>query len=162
MPDISRTRKPTRRPRPQIVLEPPEQDDDQPNLDLDEAIVVWLDYKKRAEELSDMAEKAKTPVAETMIANRGPKRNGPKSHTTLLPDGRRATVTVVESDGKIVTDEKKLKARIGPVLWRKITTPVVDKAKLDACIKSGEIEVADLAACSATIPVNPFIKASIK
>lgn len=58
----------------------------------------------------------------------------------------------------VVTDEGKLKSRLGVSLWTKVSTRRLDKKKLDAFIASGEIDPKDVAACSTEKTNAPFIR----
>jgi len=61
-----------------------------------------------------------------------------------------------------VTDQQKLEARLGARMWNRITTRVLDKNKLDAYVKSGEIDVKDVVACQTTTDGTAYVKVANK
>lgn len=62
----------------------------------------------------------------------------------------------------LVIDEDKLKKALGAPMWNKITTSKLDKKKLDAFVKSGEIKPVTIASVSEIVPNKPFIKSTVK
>lgn len=61
-----------------------------------------------------------------------------------------------------VTDQQKLEARLGARMWNRITTRVLDKNKLDAYVKSGEIDMKVVAACQSTTDGTAYVKVGTK
>lgn len=55
-------------------------------------------------------------------------------------------------------DESKLKRKVGPGIWRRITTLSLDRKKVDALVADGTIDPVDLAACITETPSKPFVK----
>jgi len=84
-----------------------------------------------------------------------------RKSVTIERGGERWGVSFVAGES-VVLDEAKLKKRLGATLWNRITTRVLDRNKLEAFIKSGEIATSDVAACSDLIPKTPFVKVSKK
>lgn len=66
--------------------------------------------------------------------------------------------TVSEQEANTVTNEGILQKKVGAALWKKITTMVLDRHKLDAYIKSGEIDPMVVAGATNETPNAPFIK----
>lgn len=60
------------------------------------------------------------------------------------------------------TDQQKLEKRLGARMWNRITTRVLDKNKLDAYVKSGEIDVKDVVACQTTTDGTAYVKVANK
>ncbi|MGB4951017.1 MAG: hypothetical protein WBO55_10335 [Rhizobiaceae bacterium] len=61
-----------------------------------------------------------------------------------------------------VTDQQKLEVRLGARMWNRITTRVLDKNKLDAYVKSGEIDPKVVVACQSTTDGTAYVKVSTK
>jgi hypothetical protein len=75
--------------------------------------------------------------------------------------GTRGKVTI-STKTSVTIDDDKLRKRLGVQLWNKITTRVLDKAKLDAYIKTKEIPLATVAACSTSKESDPFVTVTAK
>lgn len=85
---------------------------------------------------------------------------GLKDTTVDLPD---VTVKVQEVQGNTYSlDEKSLKKRLGAKLWKQVTTVVLDRNKLDAAIKAGEVDETLVAQCTITTPKKPYLRMDIK
>lgn len=76
----------------------------------------------------------------------------------VFPDVQVALV----SPTRTTLNDASLKKKIGPTLWKQITTLVVDKRKLDAAIKAGDIPVVDVAMCSTDVATSPYVKVTVK
>jgi hypothetical protein len=63
---------------------------------------------------------------------------------------------------KVILNQEMLKKKVGAALWRKVTTTVLDNAKLMAHVKTGEISQATLAACSEMEDKASYIKVTVK
>lgn len=59
-------------------------------------------------------------------------------------------------------DETKLKRKVGPGIWRRITTLTLDRKKVDALVADGTIDPVDLADCVTETPSKPYVKVSTK
>lgn len=59
-------------------------------------------------------------------------------------------------------DEAKLKRKVGPGIWRRITTLSLDRKKVDALVADGTIDPVDLADCVTETPSAPFVKVTTK
>jgi len=81
-------------------------------------------------------------------------------HSTKLPNGDTARAALVKSSTTVL-DEERLKKKVGVALWNKVTSRVLDKAKLDAYVKSGDIKATVIADCITEKPRSPFIKITI-
>lgn len=76
-------------------------------------------------------------------------------------DGRVVTAALVEPT-KVVIDEDKLKRRLGAATFRKVGKTVLDKTKLEEAVKTGTVQIQDVAACSDEVPISPHIKITRK
>ena len=66
-------------------------------------------------------------------------------------------VTLVER-ANTTLNENTLRKRLGAQMWNKVTTRVLDKRKLDAFIKSGEVSSADVAMSMVESEPTHYIK----
>lgn len=76
-------------------------------------------------------------------------------------DGVTITGTVVRSE-TVSMDEEALKKKVGASTWKKITSLVLDKKKLDIAMSSGDVSLTDVAAVSTTTPRSPYIRITVK
>lgn len=79
------------------------------------------------------------------------------SEHTYRKDGKSYKVLRQQTE-TLVIDQTKLAKRLGAKLWAKVSTRSMDKAKLDAYVKSGEVKPADIAACSSWKQSSAFVK----
>lgn len=160
-PKKRRPKKTTQRPKPKRkvhTLEPPEpvEADHLTLADVESDIEAIGQKRATIATLNDEVKTHQERVVEAFAHD--PK--GRKS-TTIERNGQKWAVTYVEGES-VVLDEAKLKKRLGATLWNKITTRSLDKKKLDAFIKSGEIATSDVAACSDLIPRTPHTRITKK
>jgi hypothetical protein len=80
-----------------------------------------------------------------------------KSHAWTDANNQKRSISRIQSTTTII-DEPRLKKRLGAGLWNKITNRTLDKHKLDAYIKSGDIDVKIIAECSEDRTASPFVK----
>ena len=66
-------------------------------------------------------------------------------------------VTLVER-ANTTLNENTLRKRLGAQMWNKVTTRVLDKRKLDAFIKSGEVSSSDVAMSMVEAEPTHYIK----
>ena len=52
----------------------------------------------------------------------------------------------------------KLKKKLGAKVWKQIAPPTLDRKLLDNLLETGVVNVADVAACSSTVPRTKYIK----
>jgi hypothetical protein len=69
--------------------------------------------------------------------------------------------TIVESSSAVI-DQKKLQKSIGSLLWNKVTTRILDKGKLEAFMKSGEISPETVAQCTDLKERTPSLRVTPK
>lgn len=82
--------------------------------------------------------------------------------TTTSQNGKsRVTATMVVPVSRTV-NEDKLKRKVGPSIWKRITTLVLDKKKLDALVSDGTIDAVDLADCVDETPGTAYVKTTTK
>jgi hypothetical protein len=71
------------------------------------------------------------------------------------------TVVIVEPHPTTL-DAQALEKRLGPTMWENVTTRVLDKNKLDAFVKSGEIDPKVVAAVTTTTDGTVYAKVTTK
>ena len=113
---------------------------------LDEALQTYL----QARHDRDQAAERMTAAADVALTELD--RLGVKSHTT---DDAKATMVIAQVHS---IDEDRLKKRLGAAMWRKVTTAVLDRNKLDAFVKAGEIAASDVAAVTTTKDRAPSLR----
>jgi hypothetical protein len=70
---------------------------------------------------------------------------------------------VQEVKGSTYTlDEVSLKKRLGAKLWKQVTSTVLDRNKLDAAIKAGDVDETLVAQCTNATPKKPYIRIDLK
>lgn len=119
--------------------------------DLDAAIIVYHQHKNTAKALNEQIAETSEFIISVMD------KLGYKSHTVTGEDGTIHKATFVQAM-RVGLDEASLKTKVGATMWRKITTLVLDKRKLDAFVKSGEIDPMVVASVTTEEPNKPFIK----
>lgn len=72
-------------------------------------------------------------------------------------DGVVITGTLVEASEEVV-DGERLKKAVGAEIWKKITTPKLDKAKLIDAMATGLVDKQVVAQCSSEKPKKPYVK----
>lgn len=113
-------------------------------------------YKlKRDRELLQVAEDAAAAILIQELKAHGQKTVRSES------DGEAITGTLVEGV-RIVIDEKRLKNQLGTGMWTKVRKEVLDKDKLEARIKLGDIDPVVVAACSEEHHNKPYVKVTTK
>lgn len=81
--------------------------------------------------------------------------------TWQVKEGRKKIAgATFQQQTREVVNQPKLKKRLGSKLWNKVTRRMLDDKLLAQAIKDGEVSAADVAACSDTVPNNPFIRTS--
>jgi hypothetical protein len=78
-------------------------------------------------------------------------------HASVLDGPVKITGTLVESSG-LTIDEHRLQRAVGATNWQKITSRVLDKAKLEDAIARGLVDATLVAECSAETPRRPYVK----
>lgn len=83
-----------------------------------------------------------------------------KTHITVASN-KQHSVNVQTNTSRTINEEK-LKRKVGPSIWRKVTTLLLDRKKVDALVASGEIDPVDLADCVDENESAPFIRITTK
>lgn len=65
-------------------------------------------------------------------------------------------ITLVEPEKQII-DEHGLKRRLGAAKWKKVSREVVDKAKLEAAVTMGTVDIADVAECTHYERISSYV-----
>ncbi len=86
---------------------------------------------------------------------------GLKKHRYTGPSGVEYNATLGQSTSRTINEEK-LKRKVGPGIWRKITTLMLDKKKAEAAIASGLIDPVDYADCIEVTPGAEFAKVTMR
>ena len=76
-------------------------------------------------------------------------------------DGPTIQATLVEGERTWLVEDR-LRTKLGAARWRKLLSPVLDRQKLDAAIKSGDIAPTDVASCMDSAPNKPYIRITRK
>lgn len=84
---------------------------------------------------------------------------GTKPATVPVPWGGKVKATVIAAE-RVIINEDVLQKTLGAKLWGKVTKAVLDKAKLEAHITTGDIDANVVAACSETKVNKPYVKIS--
>lgn len=134
------------------------EDDGEIELDL-EAIGLqtrkFLEVKAEQEVLEGQRRKIQTELVTTI------KGAGLDEVPEVEVDGDRKVKVVVVSPERAVVHGPKLKRKIGAKKYAKILKdPEIDRAKLEAAVQLGEIDINDVAECTIIEPTTPYIKTS--
>ena len=114
---------------------------------IDELVAEYVDLRfqrdEAAERLAEVGQKLQDLMEQKALS----------SHKTRTG----AKVTVVERRNESLNEET-LRKRIGAQMWNKITTRVLDKHKLDAFIKSGEVNLRDVAMATTVGDTTTYLR----
>lgn len=82
---------------------------------------------------------------------------GDRGPQTVQDGADSVRITAVRAE-RVVTDPTKLRQKLGPILWKLVTSQVLDTRKLEAAITTGQINPAIVAAASTIVPNKPYVK----
>jgi hypothetical protein len=81
-----------------------------------------------------------------------------RSYSFIDPrTGHKIGFTIVQNE-PLVIDEAALAKKVGAAMWKKITTRVLDRKKMDAYIASGEISATTVSNVSTTKQSAPYLR----
>ena len=127
-------------------------------IEVDEAAVaeaiLAIDEAKADKEVAEKRRKAaQTELVTTLL---GSDRDEIEVDNPEDPDGPRLTAKVVQPK-RTEINATTLKKKLGAAKWKRVSTTVVDRKKLDAQVKAGEVDMADVAECSVITPTEAYI-----
>lgn len=124
-------------------------------LELEERVRTIADLKAQAAQLSETISSLQGQIIDQMD------EMGEKTVRVKAADGTTIIATRTQS-ARYAIDEKSLQSKLGAALWKKVTTRILDRKKLDAFVASGEIEPLVVAECTTESHNAPYIKITRK
>lgn len=121
-----------------------------PEYDLD-ADIIALDRARKAME----AAKSEVEVIQPRVVD-GLNALGQKS--VVVRQGDNVYKATMQQNTRRSIDEDKLKRKVGPSIWRRITSLHLDRNKAEALVSTGEIDPVDYADCVIESASAPFVK----
>lgn len=118
---------------------------------LDQVLDSLYDKRAEAADIADDISRLQSEALNLMD------KLGVSSHSFKDASGKTHKATRQQQIRQVI-DEDRLKKKIGLSLWNKITVRKMDKSKLDAFVKTGEIKAQVLADCVNENPAAPFVK----
>lgn len=115
----------------------------------------FADTKQKADHLKEVAKDEQQEVVGVY------KQDGRQSHITDFDDETRVQGTLVETS-RVVIDEERLKKALGYEKWMKVTSPQLDKEKLEDAVSKGLVDPNVVAECSENKPNSPYIRLTWK
>lgn len=80
--------------------------------------------------------------------------------STRLTAGSSALQVTMIAPERFDVNPDRLKKSLGAKLWAKVTTPTLDKDKLEAMIVTKQVDPVTVADCSDRVAIKPYIKMS--
>lgn len=112
------------------------------------------EYAQVKADLDDLQERKRELQSQLIAVFRERKRRRVQVGFT---DEYDATATLVEPS-RVQVDEDRLKRALGSDVWRRVSTPKLDRDKLEQAINSGEVDASIVAECSYDTG-SPYVKA---
>jgi septal ring-binding cell division protein DamX len=119
-----------------------------------EALKRYVLAKESAELANEELRDAQSAVLEAM-SNAGIKS------TAVDTPGLKIQGTIVEAEHTEI-NESGLRKELGGLLWKAITSPQLDKRKLESCISLGKIPVHVVAKHTHVVPHAPYVRVTLK
>jgi hypothetical protein len=123
------------------------------NIDAD--IIRIADLRKKAADIKEEIDLTQDRITKAM------ELGSLKSYKVTDESGHTHTATYTQSTSRTI-DEEKLKRKVGPSIWRRITTLSLDRKKAETLVASGDIDPVDYADCIIEKPSAPFVKVTTK
>lgn len=123
--------------------------------ELDQHIIDLANLRKQKGMVEDKIAEKQQDILDTMTAH------GVKTYEVIDSTGLQHKAAMQQNVSRSI-DETKLKRKVGPGIWRRITTLALDRKKVDALVADGTIDPVDLADCVTETPSKQFVKVSTK
>lgn len=125
---------------------------------VEETIIEIADKRKQKDALESRIKEAQSELLD-LLEQSG--KGDPGEKYSVDHQGRTLTAAVMQNTARVIDDEK-LKRKVGPSIWRRITTLSFDKTKADSLVKTGEIDEVDYADCVIETPGAKYVKVATK
>lgn len=109
------------------------------------------DWRSMQKPLLELFSKAKTTSVTVKLNEDEVKQHGWRMITGTVVEGTTLTV-----------NQERLKKLLGASRWRKVTTPTLDMAKLEAAVAEGLVTPEEVAECSDEVPKAAYIRVTAK
>lgn len=115
----------------------------------------FADTKQQADHLKEVVKDEQQEVVGVF------KQENRQSHITDFDEETRVQGTLVEGS-RVVIDHERLKKALGYEKWMKVTSPQLDKDKLEDAVAKGLVDPNVVAECSEEKPNSPYIRLTWK
>jgi hypothetical protein len=149
MPVVRQRRSPLRRPVKSDTMILKER-----KADAHEALKRYVLAKEASDRASEELREAQMDVLDAMS-------NAGMNSTVVKTPGLKIQGTVVEAEHTEI-NEPGLRKELGSQLWKAITTPHLDKRKLESCIALGKIPVHVVAKHTSVVAHAPYVRVTVK
>ncbi len=129
--------------------------------ELEENMIRLHELRRQASDIQEQIDGTPTTTGVQAKVVAGLKAIGKDKYSFDGPSGTKYNATKGQSMTRWV-NEDKLKRKVGPSVWRKITSLVMDKKKAEAAIADGLIDPVDYADCIEEKPGAEYAKVTTK